>query len=193
MTRKLTESNSQRTGKTYDEIFGEAAAQQIRHRLTESHIGLKQSPDTRKKRSNALKGRTHTPSALKKLSETRKEGFRTGKIQLSPKTGNGRGGFKEDIGHYVRSSYEHTFAKMLQENSIEYEYEPVRFDLIVDSVRTGYTPDFKIKNQYYEIKNPHNVNDPVFVAKISALQEQHNMSVTVLIGPSFSVSDITSN
>lgn len=190
MTATLTDSNLERVGKTYEEIFGSAKADAIQQKQSTAHTGSKQSAHTRAKRSESLKGRTHTDTALQKLSETRKEGFRNGKIKLSPKAGNGRGGFKEDIGHYVRSSYEHSFAKMLNENSIDYEYEPVRFNLVVDGVDTGYTPDFKINGQYYEIKNPYNVNDAMFKAKLIALSEQHHTDVVVLVGPTFSITDI---
>lgn len=190
MTARLTDSNLERVGKTYEEIFGSSRANDIQQKQSTAHTGTQQSEYTRAKRSESLKGRTHSDTALQKLSETRKEGFRTGRIKLSPKSGNGRGGFKEDIGHYVRSSYEHSFAKMLNENSIDYEYEPERFDLVVDGIDTGYTPDFKINGQYYEIKNPYNVNDDMFNAKIAALNEQHCINVVVLVGPTFSISDI---
>jgi hypothetical protein len=79
---------------------------------------------------------------------------------------------------------------MLLENGVEYQYEPIRYNIVVDGEATGYTPDFKIADTYYEIKNGYNVNDQVFCKKLAAVREQHNIQVVVLIGPCFSVNDL---
>lgn len=65
--------------------------------------------------------------------------------------GIGKCGFREDIGHYVRSRWEANFARFLKFMNIEYEYEPQTFIL---STKQGYTPDFQIKNSnlFIEIK-----------------------------------------
>lgn len=61
----------------------------------------------------------------------------------------GRGGYRNDIAHYVRSNWEANFARILLYEGRSYEYEPVTFDL-GDSI--SYTPDFIVDNVYYEIK-----------------------------------------
>ena len=48
--------------------------------------------------------------------------------------------FDNDLGHYVRSSWERKFGIFLKENNIEYQYEPRRFDL----KDCFYLPDFYI-------------------------------------------------
>lgn len=46
----------------------------------------------------------------------------------------GRGGFREDLGHYVRSTWEANYARVLLFLDHEYEYEPsgLRCDFLVD-------------------------------------------------------------
>ena len=60
-------------------------------------------------------------------------------------------GYYMDIHHYVRSTWEHNFARILQYNNIDYDYEPKWFKL---SDGTKYLPDFYIlqNNTFYEIK-----------------------------------------
>ena len=61
-----------------------------------------------------------------------------------------KAGFREDLGHYVRSSWEANYARILKYLKIEYFYEFKRFDL----GKTTYTPDFYLPNsdEYHEIK-----------------------------------------
>lgn len=189
MNQGFRNSNANRVGKTYEDIYGEKASI-IRNKLVESHTGLTQSEYTKEKRKESLSGRKMLDSSKNLLSTSRKRGFQEGTIKLSPRAGCGRGGYKEDLGHYVRSTYEYNFAKMLLANSIQYEYEPHRFNISVEEDTTGYTPDFKIADTYYEIKNDYNVNDQVFRKKLYAVREQHNIKVVVLIGPYFSIDDV---
>ena len=62
-----------------------------------------------------------------------------------------KGGIREDLGHYVRSSWEANFARILKYLNREYKHEKIFFEL---SNGTRYIPDFyDIKNdRYYEIK-----------------------------------------
>jgi len=74
-----------------------------------------------------------------------------------------RGGFREDIGIYVRSSWEHNYALYLnflmsQRKIKSWEYEPDTFEF--EGIKRGcrfYTPDFKVVHpdgrvEYHEIK-----------------------------------------
>jgi hypothetical protein len=66
-----------------------------------------------------------------------------------------KGGFREDLNHYVRSSWEADFARILKLHNLEYEYEPETFELKRDNGKIlNYTPDFYVpsKNTFYEIK-----------------------------------------
>jgi hypothetical protein len=62
---------------------------------------------------------------------------------------NCRGGYRKDLGHYVRSSWEANFARLLIYLKKSYAYEPKTFNVGNDMY---YTPDFLSNNIYYEIK-----------------------------------------
>ena len=61
----------------------------------------------------------------------------------------GRGGVREDLGFYVRSTWEANFARILKLQGKDFEYESESFLL---SNGTTYTPDFKVDGIFYEIK-----------------------------------------
>lgn len=65
-------------------------------------------------------------------------------------SGTARGGYRKDLGHYVRSSWEANVARWLIFNKYTYEYEPETF--LFDGF--SYTPDFYVPslNQYIEVK-----------------------------------------
>ena len=64
--------------------------------------------------------------------------------------GRGKTGIREDIGHYVRSTWEANIARVFLLNNISYEYEKHRF-ILGDC---SYCPDFYIpeKDIYIEVK-----------------------------------------
>lgn len=64
----------------------------------------------------------------------------------------GKGGYREDIGHYVRSRWEANYARYLKYNNIAYEYEKYRFTLKNNDRYITYTPDFKCGDIFYEVK-----------------------------------------
>lgn len=73
-------------------------------------------------------------------------------IQSGNISGNGcYCGYFADIGHIVRSGWEHNIAKLLQQKKIEYDYEPTKFTL---SDGTIYIPDFFLlkTNTFIEVK-----------------------------------------
>jgi hypothetical protein len=108
-----------------------------------------------------------------------------GTITLSPRAGSGNGGFRKDIGHYVRSHYEYIFARWLHLRGVEYSYEPAVFDILAGGVRTTYRPDFRVGGVWIEIKNPFNAKDAIFRAKFRAFIEQHGpVHAMVVIGDS---------
>ena len=64
-------------------------------------------------------------------------------------------GFRADLGHYVRSSWEADFARVLNYCGMKYEYEPRRFTLQrADGGTLTYAPDFFVPELHcwYEIK-----------------------------------------
>ncbi|MFH1258686.1 MAG: DNA polymerase III subunit alpha, partial [Elusimicrobiota bacterium] len=66
-----------------------------------------------------------------------------------------KGGFRQDLGHYVRSNWEADFARVLNLYNLDYQYEPKTFQLKRQNGKIlHYTPDFYVPKQniFYEIK-----------------------------------------
>jgi len=170
-------------GKSYEILYGEDKAKLIKNKLIKSHTGIKQSIETKLKRSASLKGRTYSVETLTKISTTRKRKMLSGEIKLSSRAGCGKGGFKEDIGHYIRSSYEHRFCKFLKNLKIRYEYEPKRFVVFVNKEKVTFTPDFCINGIWFEIKNSYNVTEQLFNNKLKSFKKLYtNEKIYVIIG-----------
>lgn len=68
--------------------------------------------------------------------------------------GRGKGGVREDIGHYVRSRWEANVCRICLKMGRKYKYEPKRFYITINDVEYTYCPDlyFPDKDLYYEIK-----------------------------------------
>jgi len=83
------------------------------------------------------------------ISIVQKKLFAEGKINLPGKSF--LGGFREDLGHFVRSSWEANFARLMNFLDASYEYESKRFLL---SDNSTYLPDFYIIDfkHYIEVK-----------------------------------------
>lgn len=62
-----------------------------------------------------------------------------------------RNGYRKDLDHFVRSSWEANFARVLKFLHLDYQYEKHTFKL---SNGDTYTPDFFVssKNKFYEVK-----------------------------------------
>ncbi len=115
---------------------------------------------TAQKISKALSGRSledlwgkERADKFKKAHSERNKGENNPMFgKLSP---HRKGGFREDLKHYVRSTWEADFARILKLNNLDYQYEPSTFKL---TRRNGeiihYTPDFYVrsKNTFYEVK-----------------------------------------
>ena len=85
----------------------------------------------------------------KHMSRTGKRCNFYGKL---PKNVFSKQGKRDDIGHYVRSSYEANIARLLKLLNKDYEYEKYTFDLV--TINSTYTPDFYITEDelFVEIK-----------------------------------------
>ncbi len=124
-------------------------------------LGKTHSEITKKKLSIANKGKILSKEHKKKISDTEQ-----GKIiseetkqKLREHWVNGRydkaqfytsSYYRKDIGHFVRSSWEANFARILNHCDIAYEYENYYFDTSLGT----YTPDFYLPQRdiYVEIK-----------------------------------------
>ena len=105
----------------------------------------------------------------------------TGNPMFGKKSPHRKGGFRNDLGHYVRSNWEADFARILNLHNIQYEYEPRTFSLTrKNGGRLSYTPDFFVQttNTYYEIKGwLHDLD----VEKMDLFREQYPQYRFVLI------------
>jgi hypothetical protein len=81
------------------------------------------------------------------------------------KTTSTRSGYREDLEHHCRSTWEANYCRILKFLGIEYEYEPRTFDLTIGS----YTPDIKIGNKFIEIKGYPRVGYIPIIAKFRKL------------------------
>lgn len=182
-TRAIREHSICRKGKSNIEFYGIEKAKLISEQQRTSHLGYKHTQQTKYKFNLQRTGRTLSISHRATLSRVRKENFANGSLKLSPKAGFGKGGFRKDIGHYVRSSYEHNFALWLLQNGLSYEYEPKTFTLLIDNQLTTFTPDFWVCNYWFEIKNNYNITVESFQAKIKAFKNQYpNEMIFVIVG-----------
>ncbi|PIS34861.1 MAG: hypothetical protein COT37_00410 [Parcubacteria group bacterium CG08_land_8_20_14_0_20_43_9] len=137
---------------------------------------------TAEKISKALSGRTfeeiYGPQKAKEIKE---------KLSMQTRGSNNpmfgrpvphrRGGFRQDLNHYVRSSWEADFARILKLHNLKYKYEPQTFSLIKQNREIlHYTPDFYVKsnNTYYEIKGWLHDLDKEKMALFQAQYPQYN-------------------
>jgi hypothetical protein len=123
--------------KTWEQIFGEEKAKAKRNSLIQRQSGEKSHFYGMKGTLSPSYGRTNTSV----LSCT-------------------HGGYRKDLGHFVRSTWEANVARIFLFKGESYEYEPKRFALDItgeyqslfpDTDKTTYLPDFK-NGHYYEIK-----------------------------------------
>jgi len=88
-----------------------------------------------------------------KVSKTRKEGFKSGRLKAPDVIGRsqGRSGYRSDLGHFVRSSWEANFARLMVFLGVEYRYE---YKVFIFSDDDTYRPDFYLPhlNSWVEIK-----------------------------------------
>lgn len=70
-------------------------------------------------------------------------------------TARGCGGYRKDIGHFVRSVPEANYARILQYEDIKYKYEHMRYPIVRENgVEQTFCPDFYLikEDRYIEIK-----------------------------------------
>lgn len=115
---------------------------------------------TAEKISKALTGKTledrlgkERANELKKKASERFSG--SGNPMFGRPSPHRKRGFRKDLGHFVRSSWEADFARVLKLYNLYYQYEPVTFRLTrTNGEILHYTPDFYVPSQniFYEIK-----------------------------------------
>jgi predicted transcriptional regulator len=84
-----------------------------------------------------------------------------------------KAGYREDLGHFVRSSWEANFARILNLQGLVYEYEATRFVLeITDDEPLTYLPDFYIPSLdiFFEVKGR---ETDTYLKKIKLFYDQY--------------------
>lgn len=178
----LLTKNSDMKGKKIDDIYGQELANKIKKKISIANTGKIQTDETKSTKNTKLKGQTRTAAQKQNISKARLAGFANGTITLSPLAGNGKGGYRDDIGHYVRSTYEHKFAQALIHMGIPYAYEKYKYIVTIDGVDCSYTPDFVFNNLTIDIKNSFNAKDEQYLKKVDAMLELHGIIVITVIG-----------
>jgi hypothetical protein len=146
---------SHRRGLSVEEEYGAEKAAVLRRRLSDStRVWAEEHSDE----VHEIARRRGATIRLRGSLSGSKNGMFGRKGRKNPSFGKvvqgghtrGRGGFRADIGHYVRSSWEANYCRWLRFHGITYEYEPRAFDM-GDST---YIPDFWITswNCWVEIK-----------------------------------------
>ena len=97
---------------------------------------------------SALGRRGRVVSEESRLNMSRAQAGRKAETSFT----KGLGGFREDIGHYVRSSWEANIARILAYEGLSYEFEPDVLELKDGTDTIFYKPDFKLKDRYIEVK-----------------------------------------
>lgn len=67
---------------------------------------------------------------------------------------NTRSGFRKDIGHVCRSSWESNVCRVLFVHGINYQFEPVKFEYPIKRGNKSYVPDILLtdSNEWIEVK-----------------------------------------
>jgi len=116
--------------------------------------------ETAEKISKALSGKTWAEHWGEEKAQVMKEYFSQkysgkGNPMFGKASPHRNGGFRQDLGHYVRSNWEADFARILKLHHLDYQYEPKTFKLTRNNGQImHYTPDFYVpkQNTFYEIK-----------------------------------------
>jgi len=146
-------------------LKGTKRPEHVKEALKKSNIGRIRTDKEKENLSirtsgenNPMFGKKHTEESLIKMRKIQKEIARRGeKCNFYGKCYHGKGNWyecKDGTKIWMRSSWEIKFAKYLDENNINWEFEIKTFPIIYDNKEGTYTPDFYLidENKYIEIK-----------------------------------------
>src|SRR3989339_683048 len=156
--------------------------------------------------SNPLTGTSLSEEAKRRLSDMRRgencafygkrgsQSYTFGK-NVSPTLSSTHGGFRRDIGHFVRSTWEANVARVFMMKGEDYQYEPKRFILNITGEystlfpgvdKTTYLPDFRSGGSYHEVKGTFDTRGgPQSFAKLLMFLEQHNEQLELIDGVAY--------
>jgi hypothetical protein len=148
-------------------LQGTQRPQHVKDALIKSHIGIPLSDETKEKLSKAFSGKNnpffgkkHTKESLEKMIEFQRTNTAIRGINSNfygKKPFPSKGSWytcKDGSKVWMRSSWEIKYAEFLDENKIEWLYEPKTFPVFYNNKEGTYTPDFLLlkENKFIEIK-----------------------------------------
>ena len=170
--------------------------------------GKTHSDKNKKLMARATRGKTWEEICGEEVAKKRKENLRARqsgensffygkKGSQSPSFGrnnpyglnSSHGGFRRDLGHFVRSTWEANVARIFLLKGENYQYEPQRFVLEITEDysclfpgidKTTYLPDFK-NGHFYEVKGTFDTKHSIIsMAKILMFMEQYDAEIEVI-------------
>lgn len=116
--------------------------------------GKHQSDKQKEAISLAHRGIPVKEEVKKRISNTLVDKYINGELNPSFSLNQYKAGFKEDLGHFVRSSWEYSVCKLLKEFDVQYDYEKYSFKIKVDKKICSYRPDLYLPKYraFIEIK-----------------------------------------
>ena len=202
-------------------LTGTSLSEEAKRRLSDMRrgennpfYGKTHSAENRVKMANATKGKTWEEMcgvefALKRKQDLRirqsgskcafygkrgSQSYTFGK-NVSPTLSSTHGGFRRDIGHFVRSTWEANVARVFMMKGEDYQYEPKRFILNITGEystlfpgvdKTTYLPDFRSGGSYHEVKGTFDTRGgPQSFAKLLMFLEQHNEQLELIDGVAY--------
>lgn len=122
-----------------------------------SSITMKNKPKTEQHKQKLKEAKQKEDKELRaKINGDNRRGKKHSKEvieKIAKNSVKSKRGIRQDLGHFVRSSWEANYARILNYLNINYEYEPQVFWLKRnDGSEISYLPDFKIGDLYIEVK-----------------------------------------
>ena len=158
-SRSPTESSKEKNRISVDKFYKSdwfinegrfIVAEKTKEYMSKNHprgmLGKHHNEDTRKRMSESHKyiWDNMTPSDRRDLVSKMREGMiaRGGHSSGDNTYSRCNGGYRDDIGVYVRSSWEANIIRLFNFLNIQYMYEPMRFTFPSDCAVISYLPDF---------------------------------------------------
>lgn len=171
-------------------LEGKKRSECVRKAISKAKTGSHISEETKKKLSlknsgsgNPFYGKKHSQESIMKMVESSKKTVKRGKdCNFYGKCYHGKGSYyicKNDTKIWMRSSWEIKFAKYLDDNNINWLFEPIAFPIIYNNINGTYRPDFYIieEHLYIEIKGWWRGDSE---SKYNAFKEQYsNLNIEV--------------
>jgi len=126
-------------------------------------------------------GKTASDKTKKLLSDNLKQQYADGKRDNIDVNNSFKSGYIEDLGHYVRSSWEEKVARILKSLNVNYQFEVKRFPIVINNESTTYLPDFYLTEYdlFLEVKG-YKEKDIRVTQRKEAFENTYNKKVLLI-------------